>query len=107
MKFPTIKILIWFIILLFSGFPLTIKFVIEWEVLCGLLVCSPNLQIIIFFVVAFFGVIGFAKQMMIILYGMPRHSSTTNTVISKRDYYLFNFTVIVLIYLNFLNFFLS
>jgi NADH:ubiquinone oxidoreductase subunit 4 (subunit M) len=106
-EFPGIKLLIWFIILLFSGFPLTIKFVIEWEVLGTLLIYSPNLQTFIFFVIAFIGVMGFAKQMIIILYGFPRREIVVNTTISKKDKYLFYFIVFLLIYLNLLNFFLA
>lgn len=106
-EFPSIKVIIWFIILLFSGFPLTVKFVIEWEVLGTLLIYSPNLQTFLFFVVAFIGVMGFAKQMIIILYGFPRRELKVNTTISKRDKYLFYFIVFLLIYLNLLNFFLT
>lgn len=106
-EFPAIKIIVWFIILLFSGFPLTVKFVIEWEVLGTLLIYSPNLQTFIFFLIAFIGVMGFAKQMIIILYGFPRRDLKVNTTISKRDKYLFYLTIFLLIYLNLLNFFLS
>lgn len=106
-EFPAIKLLIWFILLLFSGFPLTIKFVIEWEVLGTLLIYSPNLQSFIFFIIAVIGVMGFAKQMIIVLYGFPKREIVVNTTISKKDKYLFYFIVFILIYLNLLNFFLT
>ena len=103
----TIKLIIWFIILLFSGFPLTVKFMIEWQVLGSLIICSPHTQLFIFLVVALFGVMGFAKQFIIILYGAPRRNSTFNTLLSKRDKYLFYFIIFILVYLNFLNYLLS
>ncbi len=102
-----IKIIIWFILLLFSGFPLTIKFMIEWQVLGSLIMCSPNVQLIIFLIIAVFGVMGFAKQMIIILYGSPRRESTVNHLLSKRDKNLFYFIIFILIYLNLLNYMLT
>ncbi len=103
----TIKLIIWFILLLFSGFPLTIKFMIEWQVLGTLIISSPNIQLIIFLIIAIFGVMGFAKQMIIILYGSPRRDSSTNPLLSKRDKNLFYFIIFILIYLNLLNYLLS
>ena len=103
----TIKFIIWVIILLFSGFPLTVKFMIEWQVLGTLIMCSPHTQLFIFLVVALFGVTGFVKQFVIILYGSPRRNSKFNILLSKRDKYLFYFIIFTLIYLNLLNYILS
>lgn len=105
--FPSIRWFIWLIILLFSGFPLTIKFVIEWQIFGTIFIQSPSLEVFVFLVIAFFGVIGFAKQMLIIMYGIPRKDLTVNTTISKRDKHLFYIIIILLIYLNGLNFFLA
>jgi hypothetical protein len=52
-------------------------------------------------------VMGFAKQMIIILYGSPRRDSSTNPLLSKRDKNLFYFIIFILIYLNLLNYLLS
>jgi len=105
--FPEIKLIIWFIILLFSGFPLTVKFIIEWEILGNLILQANELFILTFFVIVVVGVAGFAKQMIIILYGMPRQSVTVNHTLSKRDKYLFYFIIYILLFLNILNFFLG
>jgi NADH-quinone oxidoreductase subunit M len=105
--FPGIKLLIWIIILLFSGFPLTVKFVIEWQVLAAMLMYSLNIQIFMFTVMAFIGVMGFAKQMLIIMYGIPKRTITINPTVTKRDKYLFYLVIFILIYLNMLNFFLA
>jgi hypothetical protein len=50
---------------------------------------------------------GFAKQMIIILYGSPRRESTVNHLLSKRDKNLFYFIIFILIYLNLLNYMLT
>lgn len=105
--FPAIRWLIWIIILLFSGFPLTVKFIIEWFVFGTIFMQSPSLEVLIFLVIAFCGVVGFVKQMVIILYGLPRRNLSVNTIISKRDKFLFYFIIFILIYLNGLNFFLA
>lgn len=106
-NFPEIKRLIWIVILLFSGFPLTIKFVIEWAILGSLILNAEYLFIFIFFVIVVVGVTGFTKQMIIILYGMPRQELTVNHTISKRDKYLFYWILTILTLLSILNFFLG
>lgn len=102
---PSIRFAIWVILIIFTGFPLTVKFVIEWEILTTLLIVSPNFQILFFFVVAVIGVMGFMKQMAIIMYGMHRRQQEVSLVISKRDKYLFYFISILLIFLNLLTYF--
>lgn len=106
-KFPEIKFIIWIIIILFSGFPLTVKFIIEWSILGNLVLQNEQLLMIVFFIIVVIGVSGFAKQMIIILYGLPRRNSTLNHTLSKRDKYLLYFILSILVFLNFLNFFLG
>lgn len=105
--FPEMRVIIWLILLLFSGFPLTVKFVIEWQILACLSLYSTSLIVFVFVVVVVIGVGGFAKQLIIILYGMPRDSSTASNTLSKRDKYLFYLMIYILLFLNFLNFFLG
>jgi len=105
--FPEIRYITWVIILLFSGFPLTIKFVIEWQVLATLVLNPTILVVFVFFVVIVTGGIGFVKQMLLLLYGLPKQDSTVNTTLSKRDKYLLYYTTALLISLNILNFFLG
>lgn len=106
-NFPEIKRLIWIIILLFSGFPLTVKFVIEWSILGSFILNSEYLFIVSFFVIVVVGVTGFAKQMIILMYGLPRQQLTINQTISKRDKYLYYWILLILFLLNILNFFLG
>ena len=105
--FPNIKLLTWFIIILFSGFPLTVKFVIEWQILGCLILNSKAVVILVFFVIVVIGVVGFAKQLIIILYGIPREPLTINSNMSKRDKHLFIFITFLLVFLNLINFLLG
>lgn len=106
-KFPEIKFIIWFVLIFFSGFPLTVKFVIEWAILGNLVLQHQMLTMVIFFSLVVLGVAGFAKQMIIILYGVARYNLNINHTLSKRDKYLFYLIIFILISLNFINFFLS
>lgn len=106
-KFPELKFIIWFIIVIFSGFPLTVKFVIEWSILGNLVLQSQQFVMVIFLLLIVLGVTGFAKQMLIILYGMARYNLNINHTLSKRDKQLFYLIISILIWLNFINFFLS
>lgn len=105
--FPGIKLLIWFIILLFSGFPLTVKFAIEWQVVGIFVLQTKTIMIFCFFIIVVIGVMGFAKQMIILLYGMPRSGVVINSTISKKDKKLFYFIMSLLILLNVINFLLG
>lgn len=105
--FPEIRRIIWCILLLFSGFPLTVKFVIEWQILGCLSVQSTNVMVFVFVIVVVIGVGGFAKQFIILLYGVPRDSHTINSTLSKRDKYLFYWIMCILVFLNILNFILG
>ena len=69
--FPSISKYIWVLILIFSGFPLTVKFFIEWELMCLLLGLNKYILIIVIFIVNVLGVIFFSKIMFNILYGVP------------------------------------
>lgn len=105
--FPTMKFIMWLVIILFSGFPLTVKFSIEWQILALLTMQSQYVTMVIFFIVLVIGTIGFVKQMFIILYGMPRKGFTVNNQLSRRDKYLFYFISALLIFLNVIHFFLG
>lgn len=86
--FPGIKLIIWLILILFSGFPITVKFSIEWQLLSLLANQANFFMVFIFFIVIVFGIVGFAKQMFILLYGMARNELEISNTVSKRDKYL-------------------
>lgn len=106
-KFPEIRFIVWFIIIFFTGFPLTVKFVIEWAVLSTLILQHQVLFMSVFFVIVAFGAAGFTKQMLIILYGMARYNINVNHTLAKRDKRLLYLIIFILVALNAINFFLS
>lgn len=80
-----LRYIIWLIIVLFAGFPFTVKFAVEWQIMGALASQCAVVMLVLFFTAIVAGTVGFAKQMLIILYGMPRPGLKYNTVISKRD----------------------
>lgn len=106
-NFNTIKFAIWLIIIIFSGFPLTVKFFVEWQIVAILVMQTVYFYMVTFFAVLVLGGVGFAKQMFIILYGLPRKELNINTSLSRRDKYLLYFIFFLLILLSLLNFFLG
>lgn len=69
--FPEITKYIWFLILLFSGFPLTVKFFVEWNVIVLMLESNKVILIIVLFFLNYLSVIFFCKILFGVLYGSP------------------------------------
>lgn len=80
---PMLHNIIWFAILVFRGFPVFIKFYIEYELLNILTINFYFLGCIFFFLVSFFGIIGFARIWFSIIYGQP--SIKNSKIIFKKD----------------------
>ena len=106
-NFPELKFIVWFVLLMFMGFPLTVKFLIEWQIFSNLMLQSKAIYVVLFILVIAIGAIGFAKQLIIILYGSPRTSEAKNYTLSKRDKFLFYLIILILITLTFINFLLG
>jgi NADH-quinone oxidoreductase subunit M len=69
--FPEITKYIWFLILLFSGFPLTVKFFVEWSIISLLLDSNRVILIVVLFFLNYLSVIFFCKILFGVLYGVP------------------------------------
>lgn len=106
-NFKELRFFAWLILILFSGFPLTVKFLIEWEVLAHMILHAHIVFIPILMVVIVFGIVGFAKQMIIILYGLPRRNKKISYNLSKRDKHLMSIISLILIILNLIHFWLG
>ncbi len=128
--FNDIKLYIWMQLIVFLGFPLTVKFLIEVQVLIIMWNAGPSICIFICIVLSVFGGIGFFKNMISIMYGIrPRtnekisnkyaldyvtntpyqdidNPSYTNRYMSKSQKNILNSLVILLIFINFLVFLL-
>lgn len=76
MFFPDLTKYVWFLILLFSGFPFTIKFFIEWSLISLLLETNKIILLSVIFFINFLGVIFFCKIMFTVLYGTPAKQDT-------------------------------
>ena len=81
LAFPELTKYIWFLVLMFGGFPFTIKFFIEWALACLLISMGKFLLILILFFVNFLGTVFFCKIMFNLLYGSSNQSQ------DKLEYY--------------------
>lgn len=90
---------IWFLILLFSGFPLTAKFFIEWNLIA--LMVETNFLILIYVIlfVNFAGAIFFCKVLFTIIYGVQEDKDFSFIETQKKEYGLLNFLSIFILIL--------
>ena len=96
--------IIWLSLLIFRGFPLFAKFIIEWEILVLLYENFNILGIFIFFFISFFGVIGFFRIWFIILYGQPTKQLKQTIDILKIDKIIAFFLIFLLFIISFVYF---
>lgn len=97
---PHLHFFIWCGILIFRGFPLFIKLVIEWELLVSLLYSYGIFGFFIFFVISFFGVIGFCRIWLSVLYGQPSVLVAKGVDVLKKDLYIGYYLIGLLGFLN-------
>lgn len=91
-----LHLIVWFAILIFRGFPVFIKFFIEYELLITLINNFYIIGAIYFFVISFFGVIGFSRVWLSILYGQPTVKSSR--LLFKRDLIIaFSFIILLIL----------
>lgn len=93
---PTLHAIVWFAILIFRGFPIFIKFFIEYELLIEMINNFYILGALYFFIISFFGVIGFSRVWLSMLYGQP--TIKTSRLMFKRDF-IIGFSFISLLFL--------
>lgn len=93
---PTLHAIVWFAILIFRGFPIFIKFFIEYELLIEMISNFYILGALYFFIISFFGVIGFSRVWLSMLYGQP--TIKTSRLMFKRDF-IIGFSFISLLFL--------
>jgi NADH-quinone oxidoreductase subunit M len=91
---------IWVGILIFRGFPVFSKFIIEWEILSSFLTNFGFFGFLVFFLISFFGTIGFCRVWFNLLYGQPSNNVLNSMSILKKDYYLGYVLLSIIIFLN-------
>ena len=100
-----LTIIIWFMILIFRGFPIFIKFLIEWELLTILFENFSIVGVIVFLFIATFGVLGFCRIWFIVIYGQPTGIANKSTDILKSDLIIASIFIVLLLLLNFFTMF--
>lgn len=101
---PQLHAFVWCGILIFRGFPLFVKLVIEWELLTSLLTSFDFLGFVLFFLISFFGVIGFCRVWFSVLYGQPTQVVGSSVDLLRKDLYVGYFLIFSLAFLNFIVF---
>jgi NADH:ubiquinone oxidoreductase subunit 4 (subunit M) len=103
---PKLTKYIWFLILLFGGFPLSAKFIIEWNLVNFFVNTQAFFLFFFCFFVNFLGAILFIKHLLVILYGVPKDGKNLEFLdVQRHESQLLNFLIvlinclIVLIYL--------
>jgi hypothetical protein len=85
----------------FRGFPIFIKFFIEWELLSIFYLNFKYIGLIYFILINFFAVIGFARVWLSVMYGQPSFNIKSNELL-KKDYLVGLYLIIILFVLNFM-----
>jgi hypothetical protein len=93
--------ILWGILIFFMGFPLTVKFLVEWKVLFLLYTQSLFLTLAIFIVLNVVAVIGFTKQLLILIYGNTGLTFLETSDVSKKDFSLIFFFSLYFIFIKF------
>lgn len=96
--------IMWFSLLIFRGFPLFVKFLIEWEILVLLFEHFGYVGFFFFFLLTYFAVIGFARIWFIVLYGQPSKNLLSGVEMLKTDKLISLFIIILLNILMFVIF---
>ncbi len=104
--FTEIKIYLWIQILMFLGFPLTVKFLIEWQVLTFLYSSNMFFIMITMLTLNIIGNLGFLKNMLLILYGIPPKKWITFYTLTTLQKNILQLLLIILVYIWFIIFFL-
>lgn len=82
---PKLHLLVWFAILIFRGFPIFVKFFLEWELMHFLVLNFHSFGFIIFAGAVLTGVLGFCRIWFLLLYGQPQSTVTVTPDILKTD----------------------
>ena len=102
---PTLHTIIWLSILIFRGFPIFIKFFIEWELLSLLLQNFFIWGFVLFLLISVYGVLGFCRIWFSVLYGQPSFSLKNQNDILQKDFYIAVYLLSLLAVLSVLIFF--
>lgn len=101
---PTLGALIWGALLVFRGFPIFVKFFIEWEILSIFITNYAIFGAIIFALISIFGVLGFSRIWFSVMYGQPQSINFTKDIL-RLDLIVSLFLFTFLFFLSFVIFY--
>lgn len=99
-----LQVLIWCGLLIFRGFPIFVKFFIEWELTCIIIEMYSLSIALIFLTSVWIGFIGFSRAWFIVLYGQPSRHTSKTWDISLRNFVIANILICTMLFLNFITF---
>lgn len=99
---PVLAVSIFFMLVLFSGLPGTMKFISEFYVYLSLFEATPILCFFTMFFVNFIGLVGFSKAWFNSIFGLNlKYFNIIPLDFSKKDLYIYGFSVFFLLLGNF------
>jgi len=99
MILPKLTKHVWFLILLFSGFPLTAKFIIEWHLIILMVETYCTILLYIIILINFLGAIFFCKVMFTIIYDVQYDKNIKFLEPQRKEHILLNFLVFFILML--------
>lgn len=103
---PKLGILIFIMIIFFSGIPGTLKFLVEYNLYSYLFEISHLLTIVLIFFVNFVGLIGFCKCWFNALFGFSNKSDNCIIDLTKKEIYISIYCLGSLFFFTFFSFFI-
>ena len=103
---PKLTKYVWFLVFLFSGFPLTVKFFIEWDLTSLLLETEKFVTLLVLIIVNVLGTLFFCKIMFSTIYGTKTLNVNKNDFmdVQKKEEAILNYLSFLIIWLIFLIF---
>ena len=99
---PKLTIYIWILLILFTGFPFTAKFYVEWHLIATIGMTKHWLTILGIFILTAINNILVCKIFFIILYGKNNNEKKVYVESFKEEYFLLNFVIICFLFIIYL-----
>lgn len=99
-KVTILPIIIWLALLIFRGFPIFSKFLIEWEILTLLIENYNFFGLFFFVIITVFSVLGFARIWFTVLYGQPSTNINVGVDMLKTDQIIALFIIFQLFFIS-------
>lgn len=91
---------LWFLIFIFTGFPLTAKFYIEWDFIITLLYSNYLLLLFLVFFINFIATISFCRIIFTLIYGKPLNTNIEVLDLQKTEIIVLNCLIYFIVLLT-------